>query len=224
MTLAIILVAGVGVSGAFAWYLDFNVHSQDNTGSIYYAGGDNPLVGVGIQVDDVVVKEGNGSSLTLNGAVLNFTTGNLISYTQAGSSSNGYETWIFGAGGSISITDPSFTSPLMSGTWNSAMVLTLNSFGEISLKLAAGSYDDQKNGAMLNLLQLEGYDNVDALVGSFVGGLNLSFVASSGVDNSFSSSSITSGDVPNTPVPVPAALWLLGSGLIGLIGIRRRSR
>jgi hypothetical protein len=24
------------------------------------------------------------------------------------------------------------------------------------------------------------------------------------------------------PVPVPAAVWLLGSGLIGLIGIRRR--
>jgi hypothetical protein len=27
-----------------------------------------------------------------------------------------------------------------------------------------------------------------------------------------------------TPVPVPAAVWLLGSGLIGLIGIRRRSK
>jgi hypothetical protein len=25
------------------------------------------------------------------------------------------------------------------------------------------------------------------------------------------------------PVPVPAAAWLLGSGLLGLIGIRRRS-
>jgi hypothetical protein len=25
-----------------------------------------------------------------------------------------------------------------------------------------------------------------------------------------------------SPVPVPAALWLLGSGFIGLIGLRRR--
>ena len=26
------------------------------------------------------------------------------------------------------------------------------------------------------------------------------------------------------PVPVPAAAWLLGSGLLGLVGLRRRSR
>jgi len=26
----------------------------------------------------------------------------------------------------------------------------------------------------------------------------------------------------SAPVPVPAAIWLLGSGLIGLVGIRRR--
>lgn len=26
----------------------------------------------------------------------------------------------------------------------------------------------------------------------------------------------------STPVPIPAAIWLLGSGLIGLIGLRRK--
>ena len=26
------------------------------------------------------------------------------------------------------------------------------------------------------------------------------------------------------PVPVPAAVWLLGSGLVGLIGLRRKFR
>jgi hypothetical protein len=31
-------------------------------------------------------------------------------------------------------------------------------------------------------------------------------------------------DLESNPVPVPAAVWLLGSGLIGLIGIRRRNR
>ncbi len=25
-----------------------------------------------------------------------------------------------------------------------------------------------------------------------------------------------------TPVPIPAAVWLLGSGLIGLVGLRKR--
>jgi len=33
-----------------------------------------------------------------------------------------------------------------------------------------------------------------------------------------------SGNFTITAVPVPAALWLLGSGLLGLIGIRRRRR
>ena len=29
--------------------------------------------------------------------------------------------------------------------------------------------------------------------------------------------------VPGAPVPIPGALWLLGSGLLGLVGIRRRT-
>ena len=40
---------------------------------------------------------------------------------------------------------------------------------------------------------------------------------------------MTIGDFTNTyegatinPVPVPAALWLFGSGLIGLVGVARR--
>jgi len=28
----------------------------------------------------------------------------------------------------------------------------------------------------------------------------------------------------NNPVPVPAAIWLFGSGLLGLVGIARRKR
>ena len=70
----------------------------------------------------------------------------------------------------------------------------------------------------------------------------LNFTLSSGVSNSMISmdaaaqggtwSSFTVGDFTNTyegatinpvnPVPVPAALWLFGSGLIGLAGVARR--
>ena len=46
------------------------------------------------------------------------------------------------------------------------------------------------------------------------------------VDFSLSANSSTgiSGFVQQTPVPVPAAAWLFGSGLIGLIGIARRKK
>ena len=32
------------------------------------------------------------------------------------------------------------------------------------------------------------------------------------------------GDVPPAAIPVPAAVWLFGSGLLGLVGVARRSR
>jgi len=34
----------------------------------------------------------------------------------------------------------------------------------------------------------------------------------------------TAFEAASAPVPIPAAVWLLGSGLVGLIGIRRRFR
>jgi len=36
--------------------------------------------------------------------------------------------------------------------------------------------------------------------------------------------SVTAGTVTNTVVPVPAAVWLFGSGLLGLVGIARRKK
>lgn len=33
---------------------------------------------------------------------------------------------------------------------------------------------------------------------------------------------VVSTDIVNTAVPVPAAVWLFGSGLLGLVGVARR--
>jgi len=38
----------------------------------------------------------------------------------------------------------------------------------------------------------------------------------------FTSDQIFSGDIVNQPVPIPAAVWLFGAGLIGLVGVARR--
>jgi hypothetical protein len=34
---------------------------------------------------------------------------------------------------------------------------------------------------------------------------------------------ILASEASATPTPIPAAAWLLGSGLMGLVGIRRRN-
>ncbi len=48
--------------------------------------------------------------------------------------------------------------------------------------------------------------------------------ASSGADFDFNDFVVMVGSVEPTSVPVPAAVWLFGSGLLGLVGIARRKK
>ena len=57
--------------------------------------------------------------------------------------------------------------------------------------------------------------------------MNISFdtIGAPAIGNAFTSDKLRSGDVINSPVvPVPAAVWLFGSGLLGLVGIARRKK
>ncbi len=88
-----------------------------------------------------------------------------------------------------------------------------------SASVAIASFAEQKDLGMLKL-----FDS-SASITSYAGSLNLSFYAGPFNDaGGFDSSQVLSGNVPNSPspVPIPAAVWLLGSGLIGLVGMRRR--
>lgn len=51
-----------------------------------------------------------------------------------------------------------------------------------------------------------------------------SFPAKAFIEKKFAGVGITVGLVPPASVPVPAAMWLFGSGLLGLVGVARRER
>jgi hypothetical protein len=79
---------------------------------------------------------------------------------------------------------------------------------------AYGFYSDENN-----LIRLMGTRNTSS--GSYIFGLNLIYDYSPGNANSGIGSYLVR-DL--SPVPVPAALWLFGTALIGLVGMSRRRK
>ena len=226
--LAVLL--SIGLTGpcspsAMAVELDFNI-SAPTSGTISYAGTGSGLIGSNIEVDNVVglstPANASVTSLCIS-CVLNFTSGTLSNAGGANANNNGW--WSFGSGGSITITggvqlqgstDIPVGTTLMSGTFNNAFVQDLGT----QFRVTFGSFSDTKHADLLSYYGLT--------PGPFSGALTLLFgSANGGVGSAFTSTSVFSGNVvnspsPTAPVPVPAAVWLFGSGLAGLIPMIRR--
>lgn len=202
--------------------LDFNI-SAPTSGTISYAGSGADLIGSNIEVDNVVglstPANPNVTSLCVS-CVLNFTSGTLTGAGGPNPNNNGW--WSFGSGGGITITggvqlqggtDIPLGSTLLSGTFNNAFVQDL---GVQGFKVTFGSFSDTKNASLLSYYGLTPGT-------PFQGALTLLFASTNtGVGDAFTSTSIFSGTVVNAPVPVPAAAWLFGSGLVWLMGMRAR--
>jgi len=192
--------------------IDFGLVAP-TSGTISYAGGAAPLVGSGIDVDNIVglaTPSNPDAPIACETCILEFTTG---------ASTGG---WDFGAGGTISIVGGVSAagiaggSTLLSGTFDSASVIDVGG-GMFDFKIVGASFFDTKHPDLLAYFGLPG--------GDYQGGLNISFdmTGSPAFGNAFTSDTLFSGDVVNSPViPVPAAVWLFGSGLLGLIGVARR--
>jgi hypothetical protein len=211
---------------AMAVELDFNI-SAPTSGTISYDGTGNGLIGANIEVDNVVglstPANANVTSLCVS-CVLNFTSGNLSNAGGPPPSGNNNGWWSFGSGGSISITggvqlqgstDIPVGTTLMSGTFNNAFVQDLGT----QFRVTFGSFSDTKHADLLSYYGLT--------PGPFSGALTLLFGSvNGGVGSAFTSTSVFSGNVVNAPspvepVPVPAAVWLFGSGLASLIPMLR---
>jgi hypothetical protein len=221
----LVLLAGIALTGllspsAMAVELDFNI-SAPTSGTISYDGSGGGLIGTNIEVDNVVglsTPANGGVTSTCLSCVLNFTSGSLNGSGGPNPNNNGW--WRFGSGGSITITggvqlqgstDIALGSTLLSGTFSSAFVQDLGS----SFKVTFGSFTDTKHADLLAYYGLT--------PSPFEGALTLLFGSSNtGVGEAFASTSVFSGSVVNTPVPLPAAAWLFGSGLVGLMPAMRR--
>jgi len=139
---------------------------------------------------------------TYDRTVLSFTANNYLG------------NWKFG-GGTIRIDSYDTVGNqfnLMTGTLTNAEILWIGS----SLKISAGSFSDHKND---QLAQFFGYPTGMPWTGDF----GVQFTTSVIPYNTFDVKNpyIQSGNVSNT-VPIPGAAWLLGSGLLGLLGLRRK--
>jgi len=198
-----------------AAYLDFNmdgVHPPD--ASIYYSGGNNPLYGFNISVDSVVgigTTSNAGITTTITGGRLDFQTGNF-----AGFVSGTLNQWIFSPGGTIAVTENIGGGPvtLLSGEFTEAVVIgmTNNTF-----KLVIGSFTDYKHS---ELTELYGFSED---IPYWIGHMNLSFFAPGDPPNPFESTYVLSGNIVNTPVPVPTSILLLATGVLGLVFLKRKS-
>ena len=94
---------------------------------------------------------------------------------------------------------------------------TLTGVGVESLSGTAGPDFDI---ALLTFSALNvGISPTDVSIGFFAGGQPRRWSDLNGVDTA---PTFVSGTVTVNPVPVPAAVWLFGSGLLGLIGVARR--
>ncbi len=203
--------------------IDFNV-AVPTAGTISYGGGPSPLVGSGISVDTVVGLDtplNDGTVRTCASCTLDFTTG--------GSTGSDATHWFFSPGGSITITGGLDLTPIPDGDTtdpedvpDGSLLLTgsftdtpsVATFGPV-FKIAGAAFGDTKNQKLTEFYGLPD--------GSYAGGLNLSFRTPGSPPAGFTSRRVFSGDVVNSPVPEPASLILLGSGLVGL-GLWRKLR
>ena len=198
---------------ASASTIDFAVNAP-TSGTISYDGS-TALIGSGIDVDTIVglsTPLNAGAAISCDGCLLNFTSG---------ANTGG---WDFGSGGTISIVGGVSAAgiaggaTLLSGTFDSASVFDVGG-GTFNFKITGGSFNDTKHP---DLLTYFGMPLVD-----YQGGLNISFnttVSPLSVGDAFTSATVFSGNIVNSPVPVPAAVWLFGSGLLGLVGVARRKK
>lgn len=219
-------LAMVSFSASAASVLSFDDNAQQQDGYIYYGGTGGSLGGVSIDFVSILgidTPANNGNALDCIDCELNFTTG-------PNTGVEGPTQWTFFGGGSMSITGTAQTfggeviasGTLVSGQFTSAQVL-----GTDTTLIVSGIGVDTKHQGLVDwygLGTLFEFAQTEISLG------NVEYYPCNGIGPATPSecggftASVTNADFDNMAVPVPAAVWLFGSGLLGLVGIARRRR
>jgi hypothetical protein len=158
-------------------------------------------------------------------------------------SSTGGAVGVIGVEGLSNETDATSSFNLIGGSSPGTTLPVLDYFQPITLQFVlpntttpalttrVGAWNDPTGSRILiSVFDLNGdlLESVQADEGFFIGITNpsiasatFSFISTQSVPG-IALDDVTIGSVSAVPVPVPAAVWLFGSGLIGLIGMRKK--
>ena len=213
---------------AMADVIEFSTSDGHTSGTIQWLGGIAPLIGSGIKIAEVAgagTPSNSGVQLPVTSGLLGFTTGAFDHYD------TGAQTFYWKTGGGLTITGsgpgcltlsgcgtgtPNTTSgsPLLSGSLISARLLG----GQLKLFVPNGT--DTKDPTLLNF-----YGEAPGMIWVFSGGISTTPLPTTiNLTTGFTVQSAGGTHILNTVPDGGMTLMLLGSALVGLETLRRRSR
>ena len=169
--------------------------------------------------DSIIAQATNGGSdtLTLPATVVTVVAHAGYEFTSATVGLEGDYT-VTGAGASVSINNTLVVSETGAPANNVSPTMVNSGFGNTGGPhnwLSVGTAD-------LTSTMWDGVTSIDLSLSSILMAITTSSGESAQIQEKFTASSVVA--IETTPVPVPAAVWLMGSGLLTLCGVAIRRR